>query len=195
MRSSSIVLSLLVFALLPLQDANCEEYYISHKHLLLVMLFCVCVCACVFVCFIFTVFISPVEEGRAVCPGEELIYTFNIFDNTSLDPTLVCSVLYSNGSSDKLTLPFYNLEELVKNQFLLQANGSDDDDDFYNFTLTVNASLELNGTVINCSQNSFEVGRATLLVVEAGKICLCNCLSMPLGLGCCGFQGTNYSAI
>ena len=116
-------------------------------------------------------FTPPVEEGRAVCPGEELTYTCTIFDDTNSFPVAVWSG-FCAGSSDIVIAHGVPVQESAMcGPFSVQATGSDGD--CHTSTLTFNASAELNGTVIQCSGVSGEVGRATLLV--AGK-CMLSCL-------------------
>ena len=116
-------------------------------------------------------FTPTVEEGRAVCPGEELTYTCTIFDDTSLFPTAVWSGFCADSSSIFIIHGDSSEESGMCGPSTVQANGSDGD--CYTSTLTVTASPELNGTVIRCSHESVEVGRATLLV--AGR-CILSCL-------------------
>ena len=115
-------------------------------------------------------FTSSVEEGRAVCPGEELTYTCTIFDNTSTFPAAFWSGFCAD-SSDIINIAHGILaqESGMCGPFLVQATGSDGD--CYTSTLTVNASLELNGTVIQCSHLGVEVGRRTLLVAGMHVYC------------------------
>ena len=104
----------------------------------------------------------PVEEGRAVCPGEELTYTCTIFDDTSAIPIAVWSRFCADSSVIYVVHRIPAQESSTCGPFSVQATGSDGN--CYTSTLTVNTSLELNGTVIQCSHESVEVGRATLLV-------------------------------
>ena len=117
-------------------------------------------------------FTSSVEEGRAVCPGEELTYTCTIFDNTSTFPFAIWSGFCAD-SSDIVIAHGSAQESGMCGPFTVQATASDGD--CYTSTLTVTASPELNGTVIQCSQESVEVGRTTLLV--AGMHVYCHVLS------------------
>ena len=113
-------------------------------------------------------FTSSVEEGRAVCPGEELTYTCTIFDNTSPNPTAVWSGFCAD-SSDIVVAHGSALEPGMCGPFTVQATASDGD--CYTSTLTVTASTELNGTVIRCIHESVEVGRATLLLAGIPSTC------------------------
>ena len=117
-------------------------------------------------------FTSSVEEGRAVCPGEELTYTCTIFQMGGI-PIAVWSGFCAD-SSDIINIAHGILaqESGMCGPFLVQATGSDGG--CHTSTLTVTASPELNGTVIQCSNGSVEVGKATLLV--AG-IVYCHVLS------------------
>ena len=113
-------------------------------------------------------FTSSVEEGRAVCPGEELTYTCTIFDNTSSNPTAVWSGFCAD-SSDIVIAYGSSQESGMCGPFTVQAIASDGD--CHTSTLTVTASLELNGTVIQCSHESVEVGRAALLLAGIPGTC------------------------
>ena len=107
-------------------------------------------------------FTSSVEEGRAVCPGEELTYTCNIFDDTSAFPIAVWSGLCADSSDISIVHGILAQESGTCGPFTVQATGSDGD--CYTSTLTVTASPELNETVIQCSNVAVEVGNTTLLV-------------------------------
>ena len=107
-------------------------------------------------------FTSSVEEGRAVCPGEELAYTCNIFDDINIVVDVAWSGLCADGSDINIFHGIPAQESGTCGPFAAQATGSDGD--CYTSTLTVTASPELNGTVIQCSHGSVEVDRATLLV-------------------------------
>ena len=114
-------------------------------------------------------FTSSVEEGRAVCPGEELTYTCKIFDDTRLSVTvwritpLPCAgntvlLIHSklgNGDPPIECGPF---------SAQLTAN----DSNCYTSTLTVTASPELNGTVVRCDDNPGNTaGSATILLSKS----------------------------
>ena len=118
-------------------------------------------------------FTSSVEEGRAVCPGEELTYTCTIFDNTSTIPVAFWSGFCADNSAINIIHGIPSLESGTCGPFSVQATGSDGD--CHTSTLTVNVSLELSGTVIRCSNTSVEVGRTTLIV--AGMHVYCHVLS------------------
>ena len=117
-------------------------------------------------------FTSSVEEGRAVCPGEELTYNCTIFQ-TGGTPIAVWSGFCADSSDINIAHGFPAQESGMCGPFSVQATGSDGD--CYTSTLTVTASLELSGTVIQCSHGSVEVDRATLLV--AGMHVYCHVLS------------------
>ena len=106
-------------------------------------------------------FTSSVEEGKAVCPGEELTYTCTIFDDTSSFPVAVWSGFCAD-SSDINIFHGSSQESGMCGPFSVQATGSDGN--CYTSNLTVTASPELNGTVIQCSHLGVEVGTSTLLV-------------------------------
>ena len=121
-------------------------------------------------------FTSSVEEGRAVCPGEELTYTCTIFDDTSLYATTIwnASRIGSNYCPDygNLMVLTHGLssEELYRcGPFTAQATGSDGD--CYTSTLTVTASPELNGTVIQCIDGFLRRSNDSFLYI-VGKMCL-----------------------
>ena len=107
-------------------------------------------------------FTSSVEEGRAVCPGEELTYNCTIFDDMNNFPAAVWSGFCPDNSDINIAHGIPAQESDMCGPFSVQATGSDSD--CYTSTLTVTASLDLSGTVINCSHESVEVGRATLIV-------------------------------
>ena len=107
-------------------------------------------------------FTSSVEEGRAVCPGEELTYTCTILFQTGGTPIAFWSGFCADNSDINIFHGILAQESDMCGPFSVQATGSDGD--CYTSTLTVTASLDLSGTVINCSHESVEVGRATLIV-------------------------------
>ena len=113
-------------------------------------------------------FTSSVEEGRAVCPGEELTYTCTIFDDTSEKyqqtewSGLNCSLHIIHGL----------MEPRMCGPFSVNATGSDGD--CHTSTLTVNVSPELNGTVIQCLNQRIDtiVGSATLFLQGCINMCI-----------------------
>ena len=101
------------------------------------------------------------EEGRTVCPGEELTYNCTIFDDTNNFPPTTWSgfcaaIIIAHGIPAQ--------ESGICGPFVVNATGSDGDCYTSTLTVTVTASPDLNGRVIRCSHESVEVGRATLLV-------------------------------
>ena len=92
------------------------------------------------------------EEGKAVCPGEELNYTCTIFDGISTAPTAVWSGFCADGSVITI-IHGTSQESGMSGNFSVQATGSDGG--CYNSTLSVTAAPELNGTVIQCSYDAF----------------------------------------
>ena len=124
---------------------------------------------------------SSVVEGRAVCPGEELTYNCTIFDDMNNFPAAVWSGFCPDNSDINLFHGIPAQESDMCGPFSVQATGSDSD--CYTSTLTVTASPELNGTVIQCSHESVEVGRATLIV--AGMHVHCHVLSHSSSLSPC----------
>ena len=116
-------------------------------------------------------FTSSVEEGRAVCPGEELTYNCTVFD--TVIPTIATWTGFcSDNSSIFIAHGVSTLESDMCGPFSVQATGNSISD-CYTSTLTVSvtASPELSGTVIQCSHESVEVGRATLLVAGIHVYC------------------------
>ena len=109
-------------------------------------------------------FTSSVEEGRAVCPGEELTYNCTIFDNTTNSHTAVWSGFCDNNTELHIVHAASSQLSDTCGPFTVNATGSDGD--CHTSTLTVTASTELSGRVIRCSHESVEVGRATLLVAN-----------------------------
>ena len=108
-------------------------------------------------------FTSSVEEGRAVCPGEEHTYNCTIFDDTSFFPTAVWSGFCADGFV--INVAHKSTQDSgTCGPFTVQATASDGD--CYTSTLTVTVSPELNGRVIQCSHLGVEVGRTTLLVAD-----------------------------
>ena len=109
-------------------------------------------------------FTSSVEEGRAVCPGEELTYTCTIFDGTCSSATVwsmtplpcvggVVALLHSTLGDPPIECGPFSAQ--------LTAN----DSNCYTSTLTVTASPELNGTVVTCEDTLGNVaGSATTLL-------------------------------
>ena len=108
-------------------------------------------------------FTPPVEEGRAVCPGEELTYTCTIFDGTGSSATvwrMTCA-----GGGVVLVHSTLGDPPIECGPFLAQLTASDGD--CYTSTLTVTALLELNGTVVICGDTSGNVGSATILLSKS----------------------------
>ena len=105
-------------------------------------------------------FTSSVEEGRAVCPGEELDYTCTIFDDTGTSSTewILCGrgtlvVVHSTLGGQPVDSGNFSA--------ILTASNSD----CYTSTLTVTASPELNGAVIICRDSLENVaGNTTILL-------------------------------
>ena len=115
-------------------------------------------------------FTSSVEEGRAcVCSGEKLTYNCTIFDDSTF-PAAVWSGFCANSFDIYIFHGIPAQESGMCGPFSVQATGNVSG--CHTSTLTVTASLELNGTVIQCSHKSVEVGRATLLV--AGILVYCH---------------------
>ena len=95
------------------------------------------------------------EEGRAVCPGEEITYNCSIFDDTNEK--------YQQTVWSGLNCSLHVLHGLLEldtcGSFSAQATGSDGD-------CTVTASPELNGTLIQClnPRSSTIVGSTSLFL-------------------------------
>ena len=85
------------------------------------------------------------EEGRAVCPGEELTYTCTIDDTSSI---LTVWRVPCAGGVVALLHSTLGDQRIECGQFSAQLTASDGD--CYTSTLTVTASPELNGTVVRC---------------------------------------------
>ena len=102
------------------------------------------------------------EEGRAVCPGEELTYTCSIFDDTSfLTTTWRMTPQPCVGGFVGLVHSTLGDPPIECGPF--SANLTASDGDCYNSTLTVTASPELNGTVVSCEDTLGNVaGSATI---------------------------------
>ena len=107
------------------------------------------------------------EEGRAVCPGEELTYTCTIFDDKSTFPLATWSRFCPNDSVIDIFHGLSAEEMEMCGPFTVQATGSNGS--CYTSALIVTASPKLSGTLISCSHQGLEVGRATLRVVDGEK--------------------------
>ena len=107
-------------------------------------------------------FTSSVEEGRVVCPGKELTYTCTFANGggevqiTSWNISQCSSII--NTVHDATN---YGKVETC-GPFSVQVNNASDGD-CYTSTLTVTASPELNGTLIQCFGGEIS-GRFTILV-------------------------------
>ena len=102
------------------------------------------------------------EEGRVVCPGEELTYNCTIFQKSGT-PVAVWSGFCADSSDINIIHGGQPAQESdTCGPFTVNATGSDGN--CHTSTLTVTASPELNGTVIQCSYLGDEVGNTTLLV-------------------------------
>ena len=103
------------------------------------------------------------EEGRAVCPGEELTYTCSIDGFATLwrmtpEPCEggAVALLHSTLGDPPIECGPFSAQ--------LTAN----DSNCYTSTLTVTASPELNGTVVRCEETSGNVaGSATILLSKS----------------------------
>ena len=98
------------------------------------------------------------EEGRAVCPGEELTYTCSIdgFATVWRMNPQPCA-----GGVVALVHSTLGDPPIECGNFSAQLTASDGD--CYTSTLTVTASPELNGTVVTCEDTSGNVaGSATI---------------------------------
>ena len=111
-------------------------------------------------------FTSYVEEGRAVCPGEELTYNCTI-DGTGSSIT-VWRMTPQPCAGGGVALAHNTLGDppIECGPFSAQLTASDGD--CYTSTLTVTASPELNGTVVTCEDSSGNVaGSATMLLSKS----------------------------
>ena len=107
-------------------------------------------------------------EEEVVCPGEELTYSCTIYDFTNTNPTAVWSGFCADGSVINIAHGQPAQESGMCGPFSVQATGSNGT--CYTSTLTVNASAELNGTVIQCSHESDQVGNARLIVGKYERV-------------------------
>ena len=105
------------------------------------------------------------EEGRAVCPGEELTYTCTIFDGTGSSIT-AWRMTPQPCAGGVVALVHNTLGDppIECGNFSAQLTASDGD--CYTSTLTVTASPELNGIVVRCEDILGNVvGNATKLIL------------------------------
>ena len=102
------------------------------------------------------------EEGRTVCPGEELTYTCKIFGDTGSSATVWrMTPLPCAGGVVALFHSTLGGPPMECGPFSAQLTANDSN--CYTSTLTVTASLELNGTVVTCEDNPGNVaGSATI---------------------------------
>ena len=119
--------------------------------------------------FLFAVTANPIcpssftpPVGEMFCPGEEITCYCNSFDTTSIVPTFRWSGFCPDGSAINIRHGISGQDSGMCGPFSVQA--TDSDGDCYTSTLTVTASPELNGTLIQCSHLGAEVGNTTLLV-------------------------------
>ena len=109
-------------------------------------------------------FASSVEESRtAVCPGEKLTYNCSILVANQA-PHTVWNGFCADGSAINIFHGLPAQESGTCELFSVQATGSDGS--CYTSTLTVTASPDLSGTVMQCSNVAVEVGRASIPVVN-----------------------------
>ena len=111
-------------------------------------------------------FTSSVEEGRAVCPGEELTYNCTI-DGTGSSLT-VWNITLQPCPGGVVGLFHNTLGDPQIKCGPFSANLTASDGDCYTSTLTVTASPELNETVVTCKDNSENIaGSATILLSKS----------------------------
>jgi len=110
-----------------------------------------------------------VEEGGSVCPGEEVTFTCTVIEQPSLgwkiEQYIFGEVLFLHCDPMKLRVPiFRGLFQIV----LTSLNPSNSSQEVANITstLTVNATLTLNGTVVECD---YENKSAEITLHLAGK--------------------------
>ena len=116
-------------------------------------------------------FTSSVEEGRAVCPGEELTYTCTI-DGFATVWRMTPQPCAAGG----VGLVHSTLGDPPKKCGPFSAQLTANDSNCYTSTLTVTASLELNGTVVTCEDTFGNVaGSATMLLSKSHTIRFCCC--------------------
>ena len=106
------------------------------------------------------------EEGKAVCLGEELTYNCTIFDDMKIYPQALWSGFCADNSLLTIIFGVPSQESDLCGPFLVNATGKDGD--CYTSTLTVTASPELNGTLVQCVDGKMQfdehVGNAMLIV-------------------------------
>ena len=108
-------------------------------------------------------FTSSVEEGRAVCPGEELTHTCTIDGTGSSVTEWRMTPLPCVGSVVALLHSTLGDPPIECGPFSAQLTANDSN--CYTSTLTVTASPELNGTVVRCENALGNVaGSATILL-------------------------------
>ena len=106
------------------------------------------------------------EEGRAVCPGEELTYTCTIDGTGSSITVWSMTPQPCAGSAVVLVHSTLGGPPIECGQFSAQLTASDGD--CYTSTLTVTASPELNGTVVRCEDSSGNAaGSASMLLSKS----------------------------
>ena len=119
-------------------------------------------------------FTSSVEEGRAVCPGEELTYTCNISTSVTF-----WYITPSPCGNDAIALAQHTVPQIMCEPFLAQLTASDGD--CYTSTLTVIALPELNGTVVTCEDNARNVAGSAAMLLSKGtpySILILYCVSL-----------------
>ena len=94
-------------------------------------------------------FTSSVEEGRAVCPGEELTYTCTFVNSGSVVQITSWNISHCSSIINTVHVATNYGKVETCGPFSVQVNNASDGD-CYTSTLTVTASPELNGTAIQC---------------------------------------------
>ena len=117
-------------------------------------------------CLILT---SSVEEGGSVCPGEEVTFTCTVIELPSLgwkiEKYIVGEVIFLRRDQVKLRVPISRGPFQIVLTSLSPSNSSQEDANITS-TLTVNATLTLNGTVVKCD---YENKSAEITLHVAGK--------------------------
>ena len=108
-------------------------------------------------------FTSSMEEGRAVCPVEELTYTCTFANGGSVVQITSWNISHCSSIINTVHVATNYGKVETCGPFSVQVNNASDGD-CYTSTLTVTALPELNGTVIQCVGGEIS-GRFTILVL------------------------------
>ena len=96
---------------------------------------------------------SSVEEGGLLCPGEEVTFTCTVIEKPSLgwkiEQYIFGEVFFLYCDQMKLRVPIFHGPFQIVLTSLSPSNSSQEVANMTS-TLTVNATLTLNGTVVEC---------------------------------------------